>query len=133
MTTPETKPSRPGFAAVLLRVLWLRCPRCGKGRLYRRWFSMYPKCNACELDFNREPGFYLGSIYVNYGLTAVMTMVLYYFGFTRGVPPNQLLILLMVFCLLFPIVLFRHARAVWLAFDQHWDPQERTDTLHEES
>jgi hypothetical protein len=94
---------------------------------------MHAKCSGCGLDFNREPGFYLGSIYVNYGLTAVLTMVLYYFGFTRGVPPNQLLIALMAFCLFFPIVIFRHARAVWLAFDQFWDPQERADTRHEES
>jgi hypothetical protein len=84
-------------------------------------------CSECGLNFHREPGFYLGSIYVNYGLTAVLTTILYFWGFSRGVPDNWLLGGLAVFCVAFPLTIFRHARAVWLAFDQHWDPQERFD------
>ena len=88
---------------------------------------MYPKCQHCGLDYEREPGFYLGSIYVNFGLTALLTTILYFVGLTHDMPPNWLLGGLMAFCLIFPLLIFRHARAIWLAFDQFWDPQEPAD------
>lgn len=119
MPTPRTP-----YRTMLFRALRLRCPRCGKSKLFRAWFSMFPECSACGLSYDREPGFYLGSIYVNYGLTAVMTTILYFVGFNYGVPDNWLLAGLAVFCVVFPLLLFRHARAIWLAFDQFWDPQQ---------
>jgi hypothetical protein len=76
------------------------------------------------LKIQRDPGFYLGAIYVNYGLTAVLMTALYFWGYSRGVPDGWLLGGLLVFCTVFPLITFRRARAVWLAFDQHWDPQE---------
>ena len=85
---------------------------------------MYPACAVCGLDYEREPGFYLGSIYVNYGITAVLSGILYFVGLRRGVSSDWLLGGVMAFCLTFPVIVFRHARAVWLAFDQYWDPQE---------
>jgi hypothetical protein len=85
---------------------------------------MLPACPHCGLSYEREPGFYLGSIYVNYGLTALLTTILYFWGFSRGINDKLLLGLLAVFCVAFPILIFRHARAVWLAFDQFWDPQQ---------
>ena len=63
----------------------LRCPRCGGSRLFRGWFTMWPECQHCHLPFVREPGFYLGSIYFNYGLTALVVTIAYfamYFGTT---------------------------------------------------
>jgi hypothetical protein len=88
---------------------------------------MYPTCSECGLNYEREPGFYLGSIYVNYGLTALVTTILYLVGFSYGINDQVLLATLAVFCALFPMLIFRHARAVWLAFDQFWDPQEKSD------
>src|SRR5688500_10126255 len=64
-----------GFWRRVGRSLRLRCPRCGMGRLYRGWFAMNDQCAECGCDFRREPGFYLGSIYFNYGLTALVVTV----------------------------------------------------------
>jgi uncharacterized protein (DUF983 family) len=34
-----------------------RCPRCGKGRLYRGWLEMNDSCSDCALPFSaREQG-----------------------------------------------------------------------------
>jgi hypothetical protein len=84
------------------------------------------RCDRCGLNYEREPGFYLGSIYVNYGVTAVLAMIGYFVGLSRGFQSDWLLGGTLAFCVLFPILIFRHARAVWLAFDQFWDPQEST-------
>ncbi len=118
---------RTPYRTILFRGLRLRCPRCGRGPLFRGWFRMYPECEVCGLNFEREPGFYLGSIYVNYGITAFVSMSLYFAGLARDVSPNLLLGGIMAFCLIFPVLMFRHARAIWLAFDQFWDPQENAE------
>lgn len=122
---------RTPYRTLLFRALQLKCPRCGKGRLYQSWLKMNADCPECGLDIRHEPGFYLGSIYVNYGLTAVLTTIIFFFGYSRGVPDGWLLAGLAVFCVVFPLLIFRHARGVWLAFDQYWDPQENKQSeLH---
>jgi hypothetical protein len=84
---------------------------------------MRQQCDWCGLKYEREPGFFLGSVYVNYGLTAVLTTVLYFSLFAADVAtPDTLLWSLGAFCLLFPVWFFRYARSLWLAMDQYWDP-----------
>lgn len=116
-------PPRPSYRQTVLRGLQLRCPRCGAGHLFRGWFRMRQQCDWCGLDFVREPGFYLGSIYINYGITALLITAIY-FGlfFTTDLDPRWILWGLVVFCLIFPLWFFRYARSLWLAFDQYWDP-----------
>jgi hypothetical protein len=110
---------------VLWRSLRRRCPACGKGKLFRNWFAMHPACDHCGLKFVREPGFYLGSIYVNYGLTALIVAVTYPILLFGGfVPENILLAVSAVFVFLFPVFFFPFARSLWLGFDQFFDPKE---------
>ena len=44
--------ARPHPAAAALR---LRCPACGRGRLFTGWFTMHQRCPACGLDLRRAP------------------------------------------------------------------------------
>jgi uncharacterized protein (DUF983 family) len=108
-----------------MRALRLRCPECGKGKLFHNWFTMPKKCSECGLKFEREPGYYLGSIYVNYGLTAVLITIgnLAPF-FLYQVDPTLLMYGSLVFLILFPALFFPFARALWLAFDLSWDPPD---------
>ena len=86
---------------------------------------MAAKCDCCGLNLQREPGFYLGSIYMNYGLTAMLVTAGYFLlYFTTDLPPQATLAGLTAFCVAFPLLFFRHARSLWLAFDQFWDPDE---------
>jgi uncharacterized protein (DUF983 family) len=41
--SPPTNPSLAGLAG--------RCPRCGKGKLFRGFLSVAPRCEACGLDY----------------------------------------------------------------------------------
>src|ERR1041385_5728935 len=54
------------------------CPRCRMGRIFRdsifrvyRWPKMYERCPVCDLKFEREPGYFLGAMYISYGLGVV--------------------------------------------------------------
>jgi uncharacterized protein (DUF983 family) len=39
--------------SVLSASLRGRCPRCGKGPLFRGYLSVRPSCSSCNLDFSR--------------------------------------------------------------------------------
>jgi uncharacterized protein (DUF983 family) len=131
MTTssaPDVDPSgasrpRPTIGVLILRALRLRCPRCGRASIFRGWFNMHDNCDACGRRFNRDPGYLLGSIYFNYGITATLVLIMYftmYFGDVLA--DSQRLLVLIVFTVLFPTWFFRYARALWIAFDELWDP-----------
>ena len=113
------------FRTLLVRALALRCPLCGRGKLFRGWFSMHKACPNCGLIFEREPGFFLGSIYINYGLTALIVSVAYPVLLLSGaVKERTLLIGAVTFTVIFPMLLFPWARSLWLGFDQWHDPRE---------
>lgn len=122
---PQTRPSR---AVLTSRAMRLRCPLCGVGKLYRSWFKMKPSCSLCRLKYEREPGYYLGSIYINYGLTAVLMTIGYMLGIVfKWAAPSVLLWTAFGFTIVFPLVMFPFSRALWLAFDLAWDPPDASD------
>ena len=135
MVDPDQQPASPSapslshlarFFLLVGRALLLRCPFCGCGKLFRGFFAMHDNCPSCGKSFQREPGFFLGSIYFNYGLTALIVAVAYpvlLFGY--GVPEQPLLFGALLFTLLCPVLFFRHARSLWLGFDQFADPREQ--------
>ena len=63
------------FWTLVSRALRLRCPVCGEGQLFKGLFSMHPTCPHCGIKYEREPGFFLGSIYINYGITALIVAI----------------------------------------------------------
>jgi hypothetical protein len=84
---------------------------------------MHANCPSCRVKFEREPGFFLGSIYINYGLTALIVAIAYpVLLFRYRVAEAPLMIGSATFIVLFPLLFFRHARSLWLGFDQWRDP-----------
>jgi len=112
------------FFILLGRALRLRCPLCGAGQLFRGWFAMHKQCPHCGAPFEREPGFYLGSIYINYGITALIVTIVYPSLLFNGIlGKNTLLVGSLAFTLVFPVLVFPWARSLWLGFDQWRDPR----------
>ncbi|MEO2046987.1 MAG: DUF983 domain-containing protein [Pirellulales bacterium] len=122
--------THPSLGTLLWRALRLRCPACGQRALFRTWFAMNDPCAHCGRRFHRAPGYLLGSIYFNYGVTSLLVVIVYfslYFGTNLSGQP--LLILLGIFALVFPIWFFRYARALWIAFDEKFDPWPNEDEV----
>src|SRR5207245_9962086 len=61
-------------AKSLSRAVRLRCPRCGTTALFRGWFSMAEACALCGLRFERAQGYFVGAIYINYAVTAILAL-----------------------------------------------------------
>jgi uncharacterized protein (DUF983 family) len=106
------------------RALALRCPRCGRAPLFRGWFTMNTVCAVCDLRFERAQGYWVGAIYVNYGVT--VTIAVGGFFLLRALagwetPPQ--LALWVPFVTLFPLWFFRYSRSVWLALEYALNPE----------
>jgi len=130
---PSTLPS-PATAnkwrllLLVARALRLRCPACGTGKIFRGLFTMHAECPHCGRPFQRGPGFFLGSIYFNYFVTALLVTISYFaFFFSEVLTDRQLLVVTLGFALAFPLWFFRYARSLWIAFDELWDPTKGSD------
>jgi len=109
---------------IIRRGFSLRCPRCGAAPLFRGRFSMYAHCLACDLRFEREQGYFVGAIYVNYAVTSAMAIAGYFtLGLLVDMAPTHQVILWCAFAIFFPLFFFRYARSLWLSFDYIFNPE----------
>lgn len=117
---------------VLIRGLLLRCPNCGKGKLFRSFFKMYEKCAVCGWRFEREEGYWTGAIAVNLVVTELLIALVAVPLATMLALNNEPITLLLIIGLPLPFVLpflfFRHAKSLWMSIDfmvHPIDPEER--------
>ena len=115
--TGHAVPLEPaGLRHVAARALLLRCPRCGRTPLYVGWFRMHERCAACGYRYEREQGYFVGAIYVNYAVTvgvAAGTVLLV--DQMIGLSLTAQLVLGITLAALVPIAFFRYARSLWLS------------------
>jgi hypothetical protein len=101
--------------------------------MFLSWFKMHDNCSHCDATFKREPGFFLGSIYINYAFTALTMTIMYIPALVlEWAPNNQLIWYAFAYTIITPILLFRHARSLWLGFDQLFDPQRRASSANKQ-
>ncbi|MFQ5521099.1 MAG: DUF983 domain-containing protein [Candidatus Methylomirabilia bacterium] len=117
-----------GARQALSRAIRLKCPRCGLGLLFRGVFTMRARCPVCHLRFEREPGYFVGAIYINYAAT-VLTVMAGYFVLDALVELSlrHQLVLWGTFSLVFPLWFFRYSKSLWLSLDNFLDPEGRQD------
>lgn len=109
-------------------ILAQRCPRCRMGRMFRYsiwrgWPGMFEQCPVCDLRFEREPGYFLGAMYISFvlGVLIVAVVAAVIWGITGWRITNATIGALLLFLPLAPaITLF--ARVLWIYLDQTVDP-----------
>ena len=85
-------------------------------------------CSVCGLRFLRESGYYLGAMYVSYGLgvLTILPVATYLGAFARW--PLWIVFTIMVIQTLVSMLLFlRLSRVIWLYADEAIDPQANED------
>lgn len=108
------------FGKRLVSILRQRCPRCGEGRVFRGSTSMNSTCPVCGLAFEREPGYFLGALYVSYTIAIVILGLMLWVGclllpdWDMG---NVVLLAGVCYLPLVPLV-FRLSRVIWIHFDR---------------
>ena len=85
---------------------------------------MYERCSACGLLFEREQGYFVGAIYVNYAFTVGITIAgfLVLDRYTDLTLTTQI-VMWSVFGVLFPIAFFRYSRSLWLSVEYLFNPE----------
>lgn len=106
--------------------LRLRCPRCGVGRLYAKAFKMHSNCAHCDLKFEREQGYFIGAIYINYAATvAIAVPGFFLLDAFATITIDQQLSLWVPFAVIFPLLFFHHSRSLWLVMDHFFNPTQQ--------
>jgi uncharacterized protein (DUF983 family) len=108
-----------------------RCPRCRQGKIFlSSIFLGFPKmrqhCAVCDLKFQREEGYFLGAMYISFGLAlAIIALIAaLLWAITGWWITNDVIWALILFLPLAPsISLF--ARVLWIYLDQTIDPERR--------
>jgi uncharacterized protein (DUF983 family) len=85
---------------------------------------MAARCASCGLAFERAQGYWVGAIYINYGVTVIIALAgalaLWRWA---GVSTAGQLWLWLPFVVLFPLWFFRHSRSLWLAIEWLINPE----------
>ena len=88
---------------------------------------MRERCPACDLKFEREQGYFLGAMYIGYGLALVTIAIIAVIVWALVRWPIQKTVIVAVLLFLpFTPLLTLMARVLWIYFDQTIDP-DKTD------
>ena len=88
---------------------------------------MAEDCTACGLHYEREAGYFVGAIYINYAVTVVLSIGGYFLleAVTDWTLTQELLVW-GAFSVTFPLWFFRYSRSLWLALDHVFSPEPQT-------
>jgi uncharacterized protein (DUF983 family) len=100
-----------------------KCPSCQEGDFFiyknpynlKKFDKMNDSCQVCHADFEKEPGFYQGAMYVNYALsiaTGIGWFLLVYLMY--GFDPFIFMISFSVLLILLLPLMFRIGRLLWI-------------------
>jgi uncharacterized protein (DUF983 family) len=109
-----------------------KCPRCHQGKVLSssnpfqisKILDTENTCSHCGLKYEKEPGFYYGAMYVSYGLTSGIFIVMFILEltvFNMETTPFAIM-MLSIILLTFPFVT-RWARVLWLNFFFRYKPE----------
>ena len=99
-----------------------KCPQCrGEGMFehatyHPKFLNMHKTCSKCGLQYEREPGFFYGAMYVSYALSVgifLVTGALVYFIGSDPSTTTYIIAVVIVSLLLYPIN-FRLSRILFL-------------------
>lgn len=106
-----------------LSILRLRCSHCRQGPVYRRFLRMNETCPHCGIQFEREQGYWMMSVFVGYVIYFVVLGPLSFFLYWQKLPPMTLFALLGTLAVLLAVPVFIYARVIWLHIDELLDPR----------
>jgi uncharacterized protein (DUF983 family) len=104
-------------------VLHLRCPRCHHGKVFSGLIEMNRHCPVCGLRFEREPGYFLGAMYVSYAFASLIIGLGLWLLYAVLPEWSDLAVYGGAVVILLPFVpfIFRYSRVIWMTFDRSID------------
>ncbi len=111
---------------IITRGLANRCPNCGGRTLFKAGtlFELDRSCRDCGLKIEKDEGFFLGAMAINYGVTCVGLLTPVVILWYLGVLPGKVAIgLALGLSVLAPLALYRSSRSWQLMLYYYFLPQ----------
>lgn len=114
-----------------------KCPRCGEGDLYihksylpfsKKPFEMKKYCPSCGLKYEKELGYFYGSMFVSYALNIalfVACLLVYIFLFKENYGWAYFGVGYILLTLLLTGVIFRLSRSLWITVLTKYEPETK--------
>jgi uncharacterized protein (DUF983 family) len=115
----------PSTGTLLARGLGRRCPRCGSGGLFTRWFRLSERCPRCRLDFEHEEGYWVGAMIVNVAVAELAFVVTFAAGLLMtwpDVPWGLLTVVCVAVNAAVPVLFYPWSKTIWMAIDGVMNP-----------
>jgi uncharacterized protein (DUF983 family) len=113
--------NQPSALTLLWRGLILRCPNCGKGKLFTGIYAMPERCPVCGWVFEREEGYWTGAMAVNLVISELImatAAIVLAVVVTLNHGPLALVVTAGIFAAaLLPFLLYRHSKSLWMSID----------------
>lgn len=109
------------MSRLILRGLKKRCPKCGQGRLYQKWYQLRSHCPQCGLRFLKDPVDILVFMYLSTAfLTGLFILLMFWI-----LPADQTggRIILLVGALALMVLSLPYRKGVALALE-YWSEQK---------
>lgn len=117
-------------STMLRRGFVKHCAVCGQGRLFRGWVRMVPACPRCGLRFQRAPGQWLGSWFLNICVAQAAVVLVLVVGVAVTFPSTPVVPLAIVdaaAAVAVPFLFFPFSRTIWTAIDLAMRPLDFDD------
>lgn len=102
----------------------MRCPVCGKSKLFYNVFKMHTSCAVCGTIYEREVGYFSSSMALNLIASELLiTIFIVPLAAIRTIPLWQTLLWLSPLPFLLPVLFYRHSRSLWLCMDEYFHPR----------
>lgn len=117
----------------LYSIIHNKCPKCHQGDFFvtkspytKDFIKMHEKCSHCGENFNKEPGFFYGAMYVSYGVNVALGIGLFILMvviFNAGLL-TYLFSFLGLVLVLFPFIM-RLSRLIYINFFISYDSSKK--------
>lgn len=93
------------------------CPKCHGDKIFKTKGSftsfkmpeMNEKCSKCGLVFDKEPGYFLGAMYISYGFAVIQLMIAFLI-FVKLVSLTWLFLIMFAVLIGFMFINYRYSR-----------------------
>jgi uncharacterized protein (DUF983 family) len=118
------------FAQCVGRSFLRRCPYCGGGGIFKGWFSLKERCPHCDVLYEPEDGYLLGSYVVNIGITAVAAVaIVVWLMIASDLSVLQIQIIGAGLAVGLPVFLYPYTQLFWISLDLLFHPtKDYSDT-----